>query len=238
MGDTHVPHSPRAERAKALLAAAVAQQVPVVALGGVAVELLCPSARPGGPWSRTLADIDVATVGKSRPRVDALVRENGFEPDEPFNRMNGSVRMRYFDTDGAHLDVFVDELRLCHLITWSKGLPPGAATLPLPELLLTKLQVVKAESKDLSDLSALLTDRWDELQQQCERLEKLVRGDWGLWRTGRGTLERLAISTDSVVGDRTAELLDRWKNFRLTPQARMRGAVGDRVRWYEEPEEV
>jgi hypothetical protein len=76
MGDTQVPHSPRAERAKALLAAAVAQQVPVVALGGVAVELLCPSARPGGPWSRTLADIDVATVGKSRPRVDVLVRDH------------------------------------------------------------------------------------------------------------------------------------------------------------------
>jgi hypothetical protein len=108
----------------------------------------------------------------------------------------------------------------------------------LPELLLTKLQVVKAESKDLSDLSALLTDRWDALQSQRDRLEKLVRGDWGLWRTGRGTLEKLVTSTDPAVGDRAAELLDRWKNFRLTPQARLRGAVGDRVRWYEEPEEV
>jgi hypothetical protein len=152
--------------------------------------------------------------------------------------MNGSVRMRYFDTDGAHLDVFVDELRLCHVVTWSKGLPRGASTLPLPELLLTKLQVVKAESKDLSDLSALLTDQWDELREHGDRLEKLVRADWGLWRTGRGTLERLAESMDSAVGDRAAELLDRWRNFRLTPQARLRGAIGDRVRWYEEPEEV
>jgi hypothetical protein len=238
MGDTDVVRSPRAERAAALLAAADAGQVPLGALGGVAVELLCPSAGPGGAWSRTLADIDVATVGKSRPRVDALVRANGFEPDEPFNRMNGSVRMRYFDDDGAHLDVFVDELRLCHLVSWGKALRPGEPTLPLPELLLTKLQVVRCESKDLSDLSALLTDQWGELQRQRVQLEDLVRGDWGLWRTGRGNLERLVASTDATVAARASELLAQWRSFRLTAAARLRGAVGDRVRWYEEPEEV
>jgi hypothetical protein len=238
MGASHVVRSPRGERAATLLAEAAGEAVPLAAVGGVAVELLCPTARPGGPWGRTLADIDVATVGKSRPRVDALVQAHGFTPDEPFNRMNGSVRMRYFDTDGAHLDVFVDELRLCHVVSWAKGLPPGAPTLPVPELLLTKLQVVRCEAKDLSDLSALLTDQWEALGLQAERLERLVRGDWGLWRTGRGTLERLAASTDATVADRAAELLIRWQAYRLTPAARLRGVVGDRVRWYEEPEEV
>jgi hypothetical protein len=84
--------------------------------------------------------------------------------------MNGSTRLRYFDEDGSHLDVFVDELRLCHVISWRRQLEVGMRTLPMAELLLTKLQVVNAEPKDLSDLSALLTDGW-----------QAIGDDWAGW---------------------------------------------------------
>jgi hypothetical protein len=210
----------------------------VRALGGAAIELLCPNAQPGGRWSRPLADVDLATVGKARRGLDVVVRESGFRADEHFNRMNGSVRMRYFDQDESHLDVFVDELRLCHVIGWRKTLELASVTLPLPELLLTKLQVVRVESKDLSDLSALLTDQWTAIGAGLDRLERLVANDWGLWRTGRGTLERLVVSDDLLVSARAAELMARWTDFSLSAKARMRGAVGERVRWYAEPEEV
>ncbi|HEX8007208.1 MAG TPA: hypothetical protein VF482_12345 [Trebonia sp.] len=225
-------------RAEDLLAAAAAEGLPLCALGGVAIQLLCPSAQPGGRWSRTLADLDVATVGKSRARVDQLIRSQDFAADEPFNRMNGSIRLRYFDADETHLDVFVDELRLCHVVDWSKRLRAGMPTLPVPELLLTKLQVVQCESKDLSDLSALLTDQWSGIQHQRDDLERAVRADWGLWRTGQINLEKLARSEDQIVRTRAGELLGQWGRFRLTAKARLRGRVGDRLRWYEEPEEV
>ena len=102
--------------------------------------------------------------------------------------------MRFLDTDDSHIDVFLDELRLCHAVKWGRS-PGEGNTLPLPELLLTKTQVVELEPKDIGDLSALLTDRWDELWAARDRLADLVRNDWGLWRTSRGTFERLVAAT-------------------------------------------
>jgi hypothetical protein len=237
--------SAKARRAESLLDSAAASGLRLAALGGVAVQLLCPSARPDGPWSRELADIDVATTLKNKPAADKLILEHGFAPDAAFNRMNGSTRLRYFDEDGSHLDVFVDELRLCHVISWRRQLETGMRTLPMAELLLTKLQVVNAEPKDLSGLSALLTDGWPTILDDWARLGRLVKDDWGLWRTSRGTLEKLASPTDlsrpadaGLAAERAGELLGRWSALTLSLKAQVRGRIGERVRWYEEPEEV
>lgn len=57
----------KARRAAGLVGAAAAGGLPLAVLGGVAVQLLCPSARPGGQWHRALAGIDVAATLKARP---------------------------------------------------------------------------------------------------------------------------------------------------------------------------
>jgi hypothetical protein len=233
-----VSGSPKARRAAALLEAAAARGVALAALGGVAIERLCPSARPGGRWARELADIDLATTLAGKPGADQVILEHGFTADAPFNRMNGSTRLRYLDEDGTHLDVFVDELRLCHVISWRRALAAGQPTLPLSSLLLTKLQIVALEPKDTSDLSALLGDAWEPLLADWDDIERVVARDWGLWRTGRGNLERLAGSRDALVAGRAHELKDRWNRVEHKGKARVRALVGERVRWYEEPEEV
>jgi plastocyanin len=65
-----------------------------------------------------------------------------------------------------------------------------------------------------------------------------VRNDWGIWRTTRGTLERMSAVPDTVVAARATQLLEHWNGIRFGPAARVRAAVGDRVRWYDEPEEI
>jgi hypothetical protein len=200
--------------------------------------MLCASARPGGQWSREPADIDLATMSKNTKEADALIVQFGFVAEERFNLMNGAIRRRYVDEDGSHVDVFVDELRLCHVVSWRRSLRAGTATLPVVPLLLTKLQIVSLEDKDRTDLAALLTDAWEELNQRWPDLESQVRDDWGLWRTSRGSLEAMAQSSDPVVAERADEALRRWQAMNLSPRARLRALVGERVRWYEEPEEV
>jgi hypothetical protein len=81
-------------------------------------------------------------------------------------------------------------------------------------------------------------DRWDELWAARDRLADLVRNDWGLWRTSRGTLERLAGSEHPTIAGRAGDLLTYWTEIRFGPAARLRAAVGDRMRWYDEPEEI
>lgn len=232
-------YADRTARAQQVLSAAAERGVAICALGGVAVQLLCASARPGGVWHRGLADVDLATTTKARRLTEEVIAASGFAADDTFNRMNGSTRLRYFDDDGSHLDVFVDELQLCHTISWRRGLRVGASTLPLPELLLTKLQVVKQEDKDRTDLSALLTDCWDDVMGGLDRLVDVVHIDWGLWRTGDLSLQKLeANSAEGLVRERALELRQRWQAFPLSAKAKLRASIGDRVRWYQEPEEV
>src|SRR5205814_8364274 len=76
---------------------------------------------------------------------------------------------------------------------------------------------------------------------------ELLAADWGLWRTSRQTVEtaraRLAGSPldereRALLDDRLARL---WERVEAQPKGlrwRTRAKVGDRTRWYEEPEEI
>ncbi len=230
-----------AERVRAgeqLVAAAHKEGIRLALLGGVAIRVLCPSARDGGPWQRSLADIDLATVPGERKATERLLREKGLEPEAHFNLMNGSERLRYLDEDGAHVDVFLGEMRLCHVIEWRKALGHEMTTLPVPELLLTKLQIVKIEEKDLGDLSALLQDQWPAVEADRKRLTRLVGQDWGLWKTSLLNLEILGRSDVALVASRAGDLAESWRSGPRSLKYRARAIVGERVRWYEEPEEV
>ena len=226
----------RLERARELVAGARAAGVGLTLLGGAAVAELCASARTGA-YTRELGDIDLAGSSRDRRRIVDFAVASGLRGDVEFNAANSDIRMRFLDTDDSHVDVFLDELRLCHAVKWGRS-PGEGTTLPLPQLLLTKTQVVELEPKDVGDLSALLTDRWDGLWAARDRLSALVRNDWGIWRTTRGTLEHLTEVPDAVVADRAAHLLEHWNGIRFGPAARLRAAIGDRVRWYDEPEEI
>ena len=55
----------------------------------------------------------------------------------------------------------------------------------------------------------------------------------------KASLQKLAAKTsDTLVRDRATQLSQRGQAFPLSAKAKMRAAVGDRVRWYQEPEEV
>jgi hypothetical protein len=226
----------RLDRARELVAGARTAGVGLTLLGGAAVAELCASARTGA-YARELGDIDLAGSSRDRGKILAFAEANGLQNDIAFNAANSDIRMRFLDADGSHVDVFLDELRLCHAIKWGRS-PGDGTTLPLPELLLTKTQVVQLEPKDVGDLSALLTDRFDEIWEARDRLAGLVRNDWGLWRTSRGSLETLTATKDPVVVERAAQFLAFWNDITFGPAARLRAAVGERVRWYEEPEEI
>ena len=59
---------------------------------------------------------------------------------------------------GLHIDVFYDRLEFCHTIPLVDRLEADAPTIPLAELVLSKLQIVKINEKDVIDLILLLLD--------------------------------------------------------------------------------
>ena len=90
-------------------------------------------------------------------------------------------------------------VRMCHEIPLEQRLTVDAATVPLAELLLTKLQIIELNEKDVRDTVALSHEHevtGDDSDVNAARVAELCGADWGLWRTITADLETSArIST-------------------------------------------
>lgn len=215
-------------------------------LGGVAVFLQAPDSRP--LLGRDIRDIDLVTPRGNKREVAQLFRSLGYVEDEQFNAFHGAHRQIYVDLENQRkVDVFVGTFSMCHEIPIAARLDRDPLTVPLAELLLTKLQIVELNERDERDIYNLCYHHEvGERGIEAELIAELCARDWGLWRTCRGTLDRcradlggyaLGEREREVIADRLGSLWERIEAEPKTSKWRWRARVGERVRWYEEPEE-
>jgi len=247
----HAPLDDIVLEADRLLEAAVAADVPVRLIGGLAVRMYAG----GEPViTRAYKDIDLVTLKGRGKRVSELMTGMGYEADRAFNATNGHRRLLYYDPPhGRQVDVFVGTFEMCHSIPITERIELHASAVPLAELLLTKMQIVELNAKDQADILTILyhhdvaEDDGGGNAVNAARVAQLCAGDWGLWRTTKLNVERTrdALAGSALTPDQAAvvrERLDRlWERIERESKStkwKMRNRVGDKVRWYEEPEEV
>jgi hypothetical protein len=218
--------------------------------GGLAIRRLCPIARQGS-LSRPYADLDLAIAGQTSNSLTDLMISLGYEDDAHFNKINGNTRLYYIDhAHRRHVDVFVDAVRMCHVIDFKDRLTILDETLTATDLLLSKLQIVELNRKDVLDAIALLHDQ--SLKAGGERcidtayLEQVWGNDWPLWRTSQITLTKIQKAVPELLAPEQAShtlgkvsvLMDLLDSGRKSLRWRIRARVGERIRWYEIPEEI
>ena len=234
------------EEGERLAVAARDAGLPLVLLGGVAVWLRCPSARRA-PLARDYGDADFIGHARDRKAITAFMEEQGYVPDKMFNALHGAARLNFEDPEsGRPVDVLLDRFAMCHELDLTERLDGGELTLPLADLLLTKLQVVRLNEKDVLDLFALLGrprlrtgDRARPHPRRHPRRLGLRAHDPR--HAGQAVQDRLPESglPPTPAADRrpatgSTALAAAPKSARW----RMRARVGERKRWYEQPEEA
>jgi hypothetical protein len=234
-----------------LVRAADATGVRLRLLGGAAIWVRCLSAR-SGPLQRDYADIDVAGLSRSRQEIGRFFEAQGYAAEKLFNALHGATRLIFTDTrTGRSVDVIFDRFTMCHTIDLRDRLELDEATLSLADLLLTKLQIVQLNEKDVLDILALLADHevdssGDPEAVDLRRITALTTDDWGLEHTIRRTLaearerSKRVGAAQGVVGTiegRIDALVAGLDGFPKTRRWRMRARVGERIRWYRLPEE-
>jgi hypothetical protein len=232
-----------------LLARAAEEDVPLRLLGGVAIRLraageLLPAFR------RTYADLDFVTAKKGAGRAAELFRNEGYEPHVAFNALHGKERLLFFDVDyDRQVDIFVGAFAMSHKIPLDTRLEVDPVSIPLAELLLTKLQIAQLNEKDVRDALALLEGHpvgdADGETVNAGRIAALCAADWGLWRTITGNLDTCCalapgydVPNRAEVEARLQELLHRIEAEPKTRGWKLRAKIGERKRWYELPDEV
>ena len=242
----------RAE-AQRLTAAVADAKLGMRLMGGLAVWLVSPSVRVA-PFARDYADLDFAVRKADARKVTPFLEGQGYVAERLFNSIHGAQRLNFAHAEGAWtIDVVIDELRMSHLIDLRGRLTSGPPTLDLADLLLTKLQVWEINEKDLGDLACLLADRAiseggaeDGNVIDLRRVLALTGADWGLCHTAERNLGKVAdfareqkptgATFDAVV--QAEALLAAIRAGRKSLGWQLRAQIGERMRWYETPEEV
>jgi hypothetical protein len=235
-----------------LVAAANGKSILMRVLGGVAIKIHHKADHP--VFAREYSDLDFVVSGKQRREFETFMPQMGYSPHKQFNLLNGNERQIYYHNETEmKIDIFVDTFSMCHKIPLEGRLNIHPVTIPLAELLLTKVQIAELNRKDALDIASLLlfaeTGSDDKEKINLKRIAQLCGADWGLYKTTSLNLKRVeeVVSEDklNLTEAERAVILKRmsdiYKTFEAMPKSlawQMRDKVGTRVRWYEEVEEV
>jgi hypothetical protein len=237
-----------------LVAAAEADGLTVRVLGSLGVSLHCPSASALLPaFARTYADIDL--VGYRREARDLARRfaDLGYLEDREISITSEGYRSIFLDpVRQIHVDVFFDRLEFCHVIPVNGRLGADRPTLPLAELLLSKLQIVRINEKDVIDVALLLLEHplgaGDEETIDSGRIAALCAAEWGLWRTltqNLAKVDALVAGYEQFDATQRSRIRERATALKAAIDAqpkplawRMRDRIGDRRQWWVEVDEV
>src|SRR5208283_914867 len=83
----------------------------------------------------------------------------GYTPRDIFNALHGDTRLIFNDIEnGRRVDIFLNVFEMCHKFDFTDRMKLDDLTLPLADLLLTKLQVFEITEREYKDMIAFLFD--------------------------------------------------------------------------------
>ena len=233
------------EAATQIIDVAEARGVRLRLLGGLAFRMLCPSSVRR--YGRENKDIDLMGKRQDSKEIVKVMETLGYKPREVFNKLNMGQRLIYYDlVNRRRVDLFLDEFVMCHRFNFKESILAGTYTLPITQLLMTKLQVVEKSEKEYLDLMAAfhdfdVTDGKSEIRGR--EIAELCSRDWGLYTTFSKSLEALLARAESLAGDDRGIVMPRIRKLIASMESepksfgwRMRARIGEKARWYDLPE--
>lgn len=237
------------KEAERLLEGARKRGLTIRLIGGLAIWHHCETARKE-PFKRNYRDIDFAGLKSQFADINQFMQDMGYVPNERYNivRIN---RAMYFDPGKTReIDYILDFFEMCHRWDLRQRLKVYYPTVPLEDLLLSKLQIVEASERDIKDMIALLNDHLlgtgDAERIDPDYIADLCGKDWGLNKTVTMSMHRtknylagvkLPIDIEaiqSMLDDLRAKIEEHPKSARW----KLRSLLGQKVGWYLIPEKA
>jgi predicted regulator of Ras-like GTPase activity (Roadblock/LC7/MglB family) len=238
------------DRAMQLITTAQERGIILRLLGGMAVKVRCPGAASITSPPEAL-DLDFAIHGTHRRQIGEVMEGLGYEAHTRFNALQGSRRLKFSEPKegGISIDMFVDSLHMCHKLDFSNRLHLHGFTLPLADLLMSKLQIVQMNEKDLRDVYAILYDHDLDGEADPEKVDagfvvSLCSDDWGWYKTVTLNIEKtidladdfLAAQEKEVYVSRARQLSQMIEAAPKSLRWQARARIGEARRWYDLPE--
>ncbi len=236
------------KEARKIVEVADRERVTLRLIGGLAIRFHCH-----GPHSihlRTYHDIDLLGLKKESQEIFSVFQKLGYSPNHKYNFLYGATRLQFLDQKNKNVDVFLDKFQMDHTLDFRDRLNLDNLTVPVTDLLLTKLQIVKLTSKDVKDVIAILEDHEIGRSDSQELLNvnyitELCSRDWGLHKTITDNLGKIIKLTKSGSFDAKDKnkLTSKIETLRCAIEVKkkkfrwkLRSIIGEKLKWYEDVE--
>ncbi len=204
---------------------------------------------------RPLTDIDFVAYSKQDREIDTFMAKENYSPmvaaltPELF-----AMRKIYtHPNNGIHIDVFLDELNMCHKISFRNRLEVDSPTIPLAELVLEKTQIVTLNKKDIKDMLILMAahpvGEHDQDTINGKYIAGLLAKDWGFYHTNKLNLAKIRNGLEvyeELFGEqdvrhiqaRLDQLTQMIEDEPKSIKWKTRAAIGPKVKWYNDVDDV
>ena len=227
-------------------------------LGATAFRIHCPDfVHVHITMGRELSDIDFAAYSKQGEQIEKFFANGHFQSERHQASLTPGLftgRHIYENTQtGLHVDIFEDELNMCHVINFRNRLQLDTPTIPLADLALEKFQIVNINEKDIRDMLMLFASHpvgdTEEETINGKYIADIMSKDWGFYYTTtlnlgkiRKGLERykdlFTAQDNQSIQERITKLEQMIESAPKSLKWKARAAIGPRVQWYNDVEEV
>ena len=220
-------------------------------IGAIALKLHCPKHKY--IITRELSDIDLVGYSKQKSKHEKLLAELGFQKRPQSLVTAYSARDIYFDPEGGLIvDIFLDELRMCHTVNFRGRLELDYPTISLADILLSKMQIVELTEKDVHDMFILLRehDIGDNEYEtiNCNYITDILSKDWGFYHTVTTNLKKvknllseykeLTEEDRNDISAKIDKILDAIEKKPKSFRWKARAKIGTAKKWYRDIELV
>jgi hypothetical protein len=236
------------EESRRVVEAAKEKGLMVRSIGGTAIWEHSETMH-GEPFARNYRDVDFVTTREDKDAVIEFMTEMGYEQNERFNTMH-RFQLEFQDpVNERKADYIVDKFRFCHSWSLRDRIEIDYPTVPIEDLLLSKVQIAEISDRDIRDIIAMFNDHPVGHDVETDAIDAgyisgLCQSDWGLYKTTTMNLDRVESYlsnndlpiNDARLSDRVDALREAIETEPKTIRWKLRSIVGERKQWYRRPE--
>lgn len=187
-------------------------------------------------------------LGHESGAIAGLLNELGYKPLERFNALYGYNRLIFKnEKSGIKIDIFLDKFEMSHKFDFRSRVHLCKPSLPISDLLMSKLQIVNINEKDIKDTLVIFLDH-EFGNDPCNNVEikyinKYTSTNWGIYKTFTDNLKKiLKFTPQIIIYDYHKEILSKkilffseeLENPHKSITWKMRSIIGARKKWYED----
>jgi hypothetical protein len=256
MSDSESDNNAFVEEALGLVSRAQAKGVFLRILGSTGFRIHSPEfVAIHTAMNRPLTDIDFMAYSKQDREIESFFVSEGYSVLKAAltPELFATRRIYNHPSNGIHIDVFLDDLNMCHKVSFKNRLEVDSPTIPLAELVMEKTQIITLADKDVKDLLILLAahpiGNTDKETINGKYIAEVMSKDWGFYYTTSLSLAKVRKGYEihkglfkpedaANISSRLDQLIKMIEDEPKSLSWKMRSKVGTKVKWYTDVDEV